>query len=168
MVYKLSCSKEYYTAWRSRVQEGRRPPIPKPESCASKAKWQSVSNARDIVVELAALNSTAVSRVISPASSAQVLGHAPKIMIPKYPCAMPVGDIPRATDCVWSETERSLPQSVASLVLNTNRWLFFSATRINSVRQISWISWMNQPDQMGKHRGTRNKQSIRDIIIIHL
>ena len=75
-----------------------------------------------IVVESAALNSTAVSRVISPASSAQVSGHASKITIPSYPCALPIGGIyTLATDWVWSETERSLPQSVASLVLNTNR-----------------------------------------------
>jgi len=36
------------TAWKSRVQEGRRPPIPKPESCANNAEWQTVSNAREM------------------------------------------------------------------------------------------------------------------------
>ena len=45
------------------------------------------------VDDSAALNSTAVSGVITPASSAQVSGHAPQITIPKYPWALPVGDI---------------------------------------------------------------------------
>ena len=75
-----------------------------------------------IVDDSAALNSTAVSGVITPASSAQVSGHAPQITIPTYPWAVPVGDIDLGYRLGLSETERSLPQSVTSfLVLNTNR-----------------------------------------------
>ena len=48
---------------------------------------------RYIVDDSVVLNSTAVSGVITLASSAQVSGHAPQITIPKYPWALPVGDI---------------------------------------------------------------------------
>ena len=66
---------------------------------------------QDIVEDSAALNSTTVSGVITPASSAQVSGHVPQITIPKYTWALPVGDIDPGYRLGLSETERSLPVS---------------------------------------------------------
>ena len=63
----------------------------------------------NIVEDSAVLSSAAVSGVITPARSAQVSGHAPQITIPKYPCALPVGDIHLGYRLGLSETERSLP-----------------------------------------------------------
>ena len=86
----------------------------------SKKKGPIIPNG-DIVIDSAALNSTTVSGVITPASSAQVSGYVPQITIPMYPWVLPVGDIDPGYRLGLSETERSLPQSVTSLVLNTNR-----------------------------------------------
>ena len=72
------------------------------------------------VDDSAALNSTAVSGVITLASSAQVSGYAPLITIPTYPWTVPVGDIDPGYRLGLSETERSLPVR-NQFGLNTNR-----------------------------------------------
>ena len=54
-------------------------------------------------------STTAVSRVITPAGSAQASGHAPRIAIPTYPWTLPVGEIDPGYRLVLSETERILP-----------------------------------------------------------
>ena len=61
------------------------------------------------VEDLASLNSTAVSGVITPAGSAQFSGYAPQITITKYTCALPAGEIDPGYRLDLSETERSLP-----------------------------------------------------------
>ena len=57
----------------------------------------------------ASLISTAVSGVITPADSAQASGHVPRITIPTYTWAVPVGEIDPGYRLDLSESERSLP-----------------------------------------------------------
>ena len=61
------------------------------------------------VEDSASLISTAVSEVITPAGSAQASGHVPRITIPTYTWAVPVGEIDPGYRLDLSETERSLP-----------------------------------------------------------
>ncbi len=93
-----------------------------------------------IVEDSTALNSTAVSGVITPAGSAQVSGYAPQITIPKYTCALPVGEIDPGYRLGLSETERSLPVRNHFGFKYKSSELFLSTARINSKRQLSYES----------------------------
>ena len=83
---------------------------------------------------------TAVSGVITPAGSAQTMGHAPRIAIPTYTCALPVGEIDPGYRLGLSETERSLPVRNHIGFKYKASSLFLSTARINSRRQLSYES----------------------------
>ena len=110
------------------------------------------------------LNSTTVSGVITPAGSAQALGHAPRIAIPTYTWTLPVGDIDPGYRLDLSETERSLP-------VRSPFWFYIPTERIVSQHGTNKPKAATSYESarfIGDTSGNTTQASMHDNVIINL
>ena len=101
-----------------------------------------------------------VSGVLTPAGSAQASGDVPRITIPTYTWAVPVGEIDPGYRLGLSETERSLPVRSLFGFKYKSSGLFLSTPRINSRRQLSYNSARFIGDTSGNTAQAKHSQTL--------